>query len=355
MKNGIKLWSKMTNRYIKISLPILIFIFTVIVMFFIKPQYIKYVNESVSVNKQVVYIGGSILTLLGFMITLVNVFHEVIKKDLQIKNWLVLSKRQFYIYIFMKMIYWYYIYVMLMYLAIGELWQNIYFYVLTIIYIIVTYAIYLRTCSVMNKGNNKFHRNKNMCTLSRRLELFKKHPNMELVMFGWIYRYSFLDSWLCKIGVIGVGLFLLRQNLPEKLCFNFYFILFIILIFVDDNYWKKEIANVNTLRSIGVSFGKFFLINIVSGIVFHTIILALLYGLANQSIVSGIIFLFISICYICYWNSVYLYIYLSKIGQMDLIKMLLLAVVLIVSFIPIINIVVGVYFYRKTCIVWRKT
>ena len=356
MKRGFNLWNKMTDTYMKLTPLLLSSILFVIVIFIVEPAYIIHINTVPFENKQLIYMLGSLIVLVAFTATMVNVLGETVKSEHQIKYWLVLSRQEFFIYIFLKKIYWYYLFLILMYIVSGDLCKNKFLLciLLTILYITLTYLIYTEKDAAIYRGSRRIQAKQKKRARHKDCRLFRNRPNIELIFLSWKYRYAYPGNLICKAGATGLGIFALRWKLSESTYFLIYFLMFLLFILVDDDYWKKEIANTPLLRSMGIALGKYFRTNLMSGICFYSALMSLLYGLASRSVSGGIVFLLLSMCFVCYWISAYLYIYLSKAGQIDPLKLLLFVVALILEFIPIINLGVGILFYRKARIIWRK-
>lgn len=362
LKRGFRFWSETTDIYIKLIPLFLATIAWWAVIYLIEPKYVQRISQLSIPNIEVVYLCVSILMLLIFCIALVNVLDEAIRDNAQMMYWLVLSKEEYFIYIFMKKIHWYYFFVCVMNLFSGQLCGNkaIMFALLTVIYIMIASAIYWERYAAMYRGNRTKHGMAKECKQCRERSLnafevfLGRHANIELIWISWKYRYASMERVLCKAGVTAIGIFLLSQSLSVKQYFIAYFVLFFILMFVEDNYWKKEIMNTGMLRTMGVSFSKYFGIHGISGILFYAVVPSILCGLASKSLLCVMIFFLVTICFVGYWSSVYLYIYLLIGNQNEWLKQLILIVTLMIEFIPGIHLIAGILFYRKAGMMWRK-
>lgn len=88
----------MTDTYMKITPLLLSSILFVIVIFIVEPAYIIRINTVPFENKQLIYMLGSLIVLVAFAATMVNVLGETVKSEYQIKYWLVLSRQEFFIW-----------------------------------------------------------------------------------------------------------------------------------------------------------------------------------------------------------------------------------------------------------------
>ena len=356
LKRGFRLWIKMTDTYMKTVPLLLSSIFFIITIFYVEPVYIERINALPFKNKQLIFMLGSLIVLLAFGITMMNTMGEVMKREYQMQYWLVISKQEFFIYLFLKEIYWYYFFLILMYIVSGELWKHKFFLCVffTLLYITLNYLIYLKKDADRYRGIGRIQAKQRKSVRCKDCRMFIDHPNIELIFLGWKYRYAYVGNLICKAGVMVSGIFLLKWSFSENTYFIVYFVMFLLVILVDDDSWKKETGNVPLLQSMGIAFGKFFFINIISGIWFYSALISLLYGLASRSAFSGIFFLILSVCLVCYWTAAYLFIYLSKAREIEPLKLLFLIAALILGLIPIINLGAGILFYRKARAGWRK-
>ena len=358
MKKSFVLWRKTTEVYMRISPLLLAGAVLLSVIMWIRPAYIRRVSGLMLFNQQAVYLFVTTAVFLAMCVSLFQVWDETVKSNFQMAYWLLLTEWEFYVYVLLKRLPWYYAFLITLFLSGGGLWKNYALAIcfLTVLYVLLTLLIYLWCSAVQHRGGRFQRRKKRGHVLEKRNILYGPvHPNPELILLSWRYRYMSLEGLICKAVVLGIGIFLLGSKLTDPYCTVAYFVLFFILSCVDDNYWKREAANAVLFRNIGVSFGRYFLIHTTSGILFHSILLSVLYGLACGSIINGVIFLLGTALLVCYWNAAYLYLYFSGGEHVDMLKQLYLLVVLAVMLVPVVNLAVGLFLWGKVRKSWRRT
>lgn len=356
LKKAFALW-KNTTKWYWIAIPLLLAgVVLLSVFLWVRPVYILRINELTLSNRQTVYLFVAAAALLAMCITLFQVWHEAVRSEFQMAYWAVLAKRELYVYIMLKKVHWYYVFLTVMVLAGGELWGIDFssFCLTTMIYLVLTVIIYFQSLHMLHRGG-RFQKRKNKAGLleKRRILDGYSHPNLELILIGWRYRYLSLERALTKAVVLGIALFLLGRKLSDPYCTVAFFALFFILSCVDDNYWNKETANTVLFRNMGIPFGRYFLIHAVSGILFYSVLLSILYALASGSILKGAIFLSGTAALVCYWNTAYLYLYLSGGERADMLKQIYLLAVLAVMLIPVGNLAMGLFLWGKVRKIWR--
>lgn len=346
----------------------------------LKSEYIQLIEKLPITSTQMFDFVACILVSLAVGTILKNVIGEEIQNNFQLCYWLVLSRREFYFYIIFKTIHWFYFYLGLFLFVVSGTRIKKYILVLPaiLLYMLVAYLICIqKTNSIhISRGSIYFQRKKKFigkiifgkkCKPFRdrketvqgnrrdtKYSLFEKCPVVELFMFSWKYRYAAFENIFCKLAVVTGCVFLTYSHLDETISFVVCFILFLLLSFTDDNYWKREILNAILWKNMGVGFGKYFAVNVLSGVFYQSLILSLFYGLMTGSILKGVFFLLITTCFVLFWNSVYLYLYFSPIGKSEMVKMLYLAVMLLISFVPAANVAVGIYFYVRAFLMWKE-
>lgn len=357
LKKAFALWKKTTDWY-WVALPLLLaggvlpFVFL-----WVRPRYIQRINELFFPHQWAAFLFVTAAALLSMFITFFKVMSEAVRNDFQMAYWVVLTKRDFYVYILLKKLPWYYIFLIVLLLAGGGLWGNdlAAICITTVVYLVFAFVIYLWNLHILYRGGG-FQRRKNKARLVKKRKIDGySHPNLELIFLGWQYRYLSLESLLCKSVILGISIFLLYSKLPDQYCTVVFVVLFFMLNCVDDNYWKREMANTMLFRNMGISFERYFLIHTVSGILFYSILLSMLYGLASGSVLKGVFFLLGTVLLVCYWNAAYLYLYLSEGEHMDMLKQIYLITMLVVMFIPVVNLAMGVFLWSKVRKLWRST
>lgn len=357
MKKGFALWIKTTDAFHR-TVPLLLAGAVLLSVFlWIRPSYIQRINGLELSNKQGAYFFIMAAVLLTMCITLFQIWGEALRSHFQMAYWLVLTEREFYVYLLLKKHCWYYAFGIVIFLAGGELWNNsvFVFCFLSILYLILTVLIYFCHMFMTHRGG-RYHSGKVRGAVIKngRGGVGPRFPNLELIFISWRYRYLSWERMICKAAVLGMGIFLLGRNLSDPYCTIVYFGLYFILSCVDDNYWKRESVNAALLRNMGVSFGRYFLIHTVSGSLYYSVLLSLFYGLACGSVLKGATFLFGTVCLVCYWNVAYLYLYLSGGERMDMLKLLYLFAVVTAMFVPVVNLAVGLFLWRKVRRFWRS-
>lgn len=351
MKRGYSVWTRITGIHKRILGVSVMFILCIVVNYYIEPKYIAYINN-LQVNSRKIYLLISFFMLTGLFMLIKKVFEDAIVSDFQFQYWLDLSTKEFYVYLIMVNINYYYFFMLMILITSKRIIENIIFFVMffSSVYIAMTYYIYLRKCKIMyikNKRQIFINQNKK--------DMFNFNNNiLELIYFGWRYRYASAEGIICKIIVIFLGIYFRRYNLSNKWELVLYLILVIILTFTDDNFWKCEIVNAFFIRQNGISLKKYYVINLISAILFHESEIVFIYVLGIKKITSFVLFLILATFFVCYWTTVYLYLYLIKLNKSELLKQVFLFAMLILEFIPVINFVVGLYLLKKTKYNWRQ-
>lgn len=358
MKKAFALWKSTTDWY-WIAIPLLLAgVVLLSVFLWVRPVYIDRVNGLSLPNQRAVYLFVAAVALLAMGISLFPVWHEAVRSEFQMAYWAVLTKRELYVYILLKKVHWYYAFVTVLLLAGGELWEIdlASFCLITMVYLAVTLMIYFQSLHILHRGG-RFQKRQNKAGLleMRRILDGYSHPNLELILLGWRYRYLSLERAFTKAAVLGICIYLWFRKLPDPYCTVAFLALFFILSCVDDNYWKRETANTALFRNMGISFGRYFLIHAVSGILFYSVLLSMLYGLASGSFLKGAVFLLGTAALVCYWNAAYLYLYFSGGERADILKQIYLLAVLAVMLIPVGNLVMGLFLWGKVRKFWRGT
>ncbi|SFB70782.1 hypothetical protein SAMN02910398_00359 [Butyrivibrio sp. YAB3001] len=228
------------------------------------------------------------------------------------------------------------------------------FIAFSVIYFIITYILYARNRRkiIVNKTKRLLKTRFKTNTVFRKWMV--KHHVVEIIYYGWIYRYSSFDGIFCKIIVIVIGICVALQNFRHEFSFAIFFVLFLILTFTDDNYWKKEITNTIFLKINGIHFYHYFFLNVVSAVFFHIIVVSLMFAIAVKSIAEIAAFIFLAIFLVLYWTIVYIYLYLSSISDFEFAKQLFLFAMLVVEFIPLVNIFMEIYLFIKLKKIWGQ-
>lgn len=358
MNKAFTLWKKTTDWY-WIAIPLLLAgVVLLSVFLWVRPMYIDRVNGLSLPNRRTVYLFVASAALLAMCITLFQVWHEAVRNELTIVYWAVLTKWELYVYILLKKIHWYYAFVTVLLLTGGELWKInfVSLCLITVGYLAVTFLIFFQSLHMLYRGG-RFQKKQSKAGFleKRRILDGYSHPNLELILLGWRYRYLSLERAFIKAAVLAIGISLWLRKLSDPYCAAAFLALFFILSCVDDNYWKRETANTVLFRNMGISFGRYFLIHTVSGILFYSGLLSMLYGLTSGSFLKGAVFLLVTTAMICYWNVAYLYLYLSGGEHADMLKQIYLLAVLAVMLIPVCNLVMGLLLWGKVRKFWRGT
>ncbi len=356
MKKIFHIWVITSSLYAIIIPFLMSLIFSAIVIFCFEPIYINYIKNFTYFNVHLIYFMLGTIILFLYLLSMNIIFSEAIKLNYQLQYWLVLSKRELFLYLFLEKIHFYYIYMLMMLLFNGRLISSkiLWFLAFSAIYMCVAYYIYTKKYQnifIMNKGVRKI---KQGFIDYSDLRWLKEYPIMELIFLGWYYRYASGEGILCKIAVMILGLFFLALDISNNIVFFLYFILFMMLTFIDDNFWKSEIKNAIFFKNMGISFSKYFLLNIISGTLFHSVLLCFIYGYKTQSFLGIITFFIITLFFVWYWTTGYLYLYLSGFKTSELIKQIFLLFMLIIEFIPFVNFFVGLYLLKKSADNWRR-
>lgn len=356
MRKGMGVWVEMSGKFERIVGVVIAFLVFIILYCYAEPYYYSYISRIVIYNGHYLYhFMPAIISLASFLLV-EKIYGDAVMHNYLLHYWLSLSFGEYYVYLFMDTAAYYYLFVTIMMVAskraLGSGWLAFILY--SAIYIALTYLIfsekYKRIC--LKKGEKIQHRlftRENII-----LRHIKKSSHAELVYLGWLYRYETIEGVLVKIFVIvsgiGLAIFALPINLTEILLFT----LLIFSTFIEDNYWKREINNAVVLAQNGITFCEYFLMNYISAIIYHVLGVSFFYGLILRSFGGTVIFLVIALFLVGFWMSAYLYLNLSNIKNSEVLKSIYLLAMLVIEFLPVVNIIVGNYLLKKSNGKWRR-
>ena len=355
MKKGFQVWFKTTTIYAKVLPFVMAVLFLIFLIPYIEPVYISYMKKLPWTEDINCLLTGTLFCIL-FFINMKGVLAEVIKEEFQLGYWLVLSEKEFFVYVLLKRIGWFYGYLVFMSLVTtGRSFnKGIVWILLTLLYLAVAYLLYLAEYSKKGKTQRTASEQSKRKIRYEKIAFFRKHSCAELIFLNWYYRYLSIERMACKTVVTGIALYLATRDISAKILFVIFLILFLVLTFVEDNYWKRESRTADLLKMNGVSFCRYYLVSFAGGILFHIVLLSVLFGAASRNIFYTAIYVLCLLFLLWYWTCVYLYLNMSRIGKKEMAKQLFLTGMLIAEFIPVVNFVTGMYFLRKAVLIWRE-
>lgn len=356
MRKGMGVWVEMSGKFERIVGAVIAFLVFTILYYYVEPHYYNYISRIVIYNRYNLYHFMPAIILLASFLLIEKIYGDAVAHNYLLHYWLSLNMGEYYVYLFMDTAGYYCLYVIIMMVAsrrvLGSGWLAFILY--SAIYITLTYLIfsekYKRIClKKSEKLRHRLYSRENII-----LRHIKKSSHTELVYLGWQYRYETLEGILVKIFVVAAGIGLAIFTLPIKLTEIILFALLIFSTFIEDNYWKREINNAVVLERNGITFCKYFLMNYISAIIYHVIGVSFFYGLILRSVEGTIIFLVSALFLVGFWMSAYLHLYLSDIKNSEILKSIFLLVMLVIEFVPVVNIFVGIYLLKKANEKWRR-
>lgn len=357
MKKILQLWIRMTTVYARILPPFIFCIAFAGTFSFVEPIYLKTVRQLFGNNATLALIVLGIVVFTAIGLSLKSVFFDAVSGESQLQYCLGLEDSEFYLLLLMEKAGWYYFYLVMMLIITAYsrktilLWWILY----SVGYLILTYWIYQRACAYLYQGRKKKRRTFwGDRTLLFPCHFLEHHADIELILFGILHRYRSSEGMFCKIGAV-VGAFLFpSKSVSETVGLVVYLILSTILVLSNEGYWKFELENVFMIRMAGVSFHKYFLVNLASDLMFNTLALSIVLMIVWQSVMLNVVFFLFSSVIICYCNLLHIFTGIFIDRKNDIFRPLATILGLIIGTFPIFNIAFGVCLYGKLLHRWER-
>ncbi|MBQ2802023.1 MAG: hypothetical protein IJF03_11645 [Lachnospiraceae bacterium] len=355
MKKSFRLWIAISNVFYKVIQFVLAIALIIVAQIFVVPVFEEKIAGVKMISSNHLRVFVTIAFLVAFVAALIHGMYKTILENKELEYILSLRKTEYYLYVLFQKSSWYYMYMIVITAMTGAFgYEKVLAVVLyTILYLAVTYITYFVACKQIYFGKDICFREKRTRDKVNRTKVVKENAYIELILLGIKERYAFFEIFFCKIAVVFIGVIVGKGGISRNIILTIYCFLALVLILANDAYWKNEKEKIKLFCGIGISHKKYIVVNLISGIIFNLLLLALLFSVFSKNIAVGIVFVCIGIFMQLYWNVIYLYTNLRLPDDSEILVMVLYIFWMIIGLIPIMNIFLLVYVLKKIGSCWQ--